>query len=204
MIIQENRDSRCLSISNAQVSGAVVLCRMGGQVLLPSVSSDLLLLPGPRGKRGPKLSILNPKSPDPLPESHCPGDPSVEVCQPDAQVYLLLWDISRHSLLTDNTLSKEQQTDPVPCRSEPQSQVQMLGSLLGPAHPPQGALLCLTLHLPGLHHLCWCCRLCSESLKTWTWTSSWTPEGMEPPQHPEPHLDQIRGGLIASLLRVLI
>ena len=97
---------------------------MGGQVLLPSVSSDLLLLPGPRGKGGPKLSILIPKSPVPLPESHCPGDPSVEVCQPNlTQVYLLLWDISRHSLLTDNTLSKEQQTDPVPCRSEPQSQV---------------------------------------------------------------------------------
>ena len=99
-------------------------CRMGGQVLLPSVSSDLLLLPGPRGKGGPKLSILIPKSPVPLPESHCPGDPTVEVCQPNlTQVYLLLWDISRHSLLTDNTLSKEQQTDPVPCRSEPQSQV---------------------------------------------------------------------------------
>jgi len=96
---------------------------MGGQVLLPSVSSDLLLFPGPRGKGRPKLSILNLKSPVPLPESHCPGDPSVEVCQPDAQVYLLLWNISRHSLLTDNTLSKEQQTDPVPCRSEPQSQV---------------------------------------------------------------------------------
>ncbi|XP_070641580.1 uncharacterized protein [Bos indicus] len=49
-------------------------------------------------------------------------------------------------------------------------------------------------------HGTWGERLCSESLKTWTWT----PEVVEPPQHQEPHLDQIRGGLIASLLRVLI
>ncbi|XP_070641588.1 uncharacterized protein [Bos indicus] len=53
-------------------------------------------------------------------------------------------------------------------------------------------------------HGTWGERLCSESLKTWTWTPSWTPEVVEPPQHQEPHLDQIRGGLIASLLRVLI
>lgn len=41
-------------------------------------------------------------------------------------------------------------------------------------------------------------RLSSESLKTWTWTPSWTPEAVGPTQHKEPHLDQIRGGLTAS------
>ena len=91
--------------------------------------------------------------PIPLPESHCPGDLSVEGCWPDTQVELLLWDLSRHSLLTDNSPSKEQQTDPVPCGLTPgdiraQGPVQTLRLCWGPAHPLQKTPFCLTLHLP--------------------------------------------------------
>ena len=123
-------------------------CRMGEQVLLPTVSSDPC---SSQGLEGRGAQAFSPESESPVlpPESHCPGDPSVEHCWPDAQVYLLLWGISKRFPLIDNTLNKEQQTDPAPQRSEPQSQVEILGSLLGPAHPPQGALLCLALHLPG-------------------------------------------------------
>ena len=38
-------------------------CRMGGQVLLPTVSSHLMLLPGPKRKGGPGLSVLDPRVP---------------------------------------------------------------------------------------------------------------------------------------------
>ena len=66
---------------------------------------------------------------------------------------MLLWDISRHSSLTDNILSKQRQTDPVPCGLTPrdvraQGQGQILRVCSGPAHHPQRALFCLALHLP--------------------------------------------------------
>ena len=149
MIIREERDLGCVSISSTQVSGAVVLSEgwLGRfsypLCYLPSCSSQ-----GLEGRGDPHFQSRIPESPVSLLESHCPGDPSVEVWRPDAQVSLLLWDISKHFPLTDNTLSKEQQPDTVPCRSEPQSQVQILGGLLGPGHPPQGSLFCLTVCLP--------------------------------------------------------
>ena len=66
---------------------------------------------------------------------------------------MLLWDISRHSSLTDNILSKQRQTDPVSCGLTPrdvraQGQGQILRVCSGPAYHPQRALFCLALHLP--------------------------------------------------------
>ena len=86
---------------------------MGEQVLLPTVSSDPCSSQGLEGRGAQGFS---PESESPVlpPESHCPGDPSVEHCWPGAQVYLLLWGIFKCFPLTDNTLNKEQQTDPAP------------------------------------------------------------------------------------------
>ena len=67
---------------------------MGEQVLLPTVSSDPCSSQGLEG-RGAQAFSPESESPVPPPESHCPGDPSVEHCWPDAQVYLLLWGISK-------------------------------------------------------------------------------------------------------------
>ena len=72
---------------------------MGGQVPpllwhLTSCSSQ-----GPRGGGTWPFSPRSQSPPIPLSESHCPGDLSVEGCWPDTQVELLLWDLSRHSLL---------------------------------------------------------------------------------------------------------
>ena len=161
MIIRENIDPRCLSISNAHISGAVVLS-VGwvGMFSYPPCHLTSCSSQGLEGRGDPSFQSWIPESPVPLPESHCPGDPSVEHCWPDAQVYLLLWGISKRFPLTDNTLNKEQQTDPAPQRSEPQSQVEILGSLLGPGHPPprepSSVWLCTSQEL---HHLCCHCRL---------------------------------------------
>ena len=38
-------------------------CRMGGEVLLPPVSSHLMLLQEPKRKGGPRPSILDPRAP---------------------------------------------------------------------------------------------------------------------------------------------
>lgn len=39
-----------------------------------------------KGRGDPGLQSWIPEPPVPLPVSHCPGDTSVEVCRPDAQV----------------------------------------------------------------------------------------------------------------------
>ena len=87
MIIRENRDPRHLSISNSQVSGAVVLSvgRVGTfsypLCYLISCSSQ-----GLEGRGNPRFYSWIPESLVSLSESHYPEDPLVEQYWSDAQV----------------------------------------------------------------------------------------------------------------------
>ena len=193
----------CVHFQHSGLRSSCTEWRVVGQVLLPPVLSPLLLLPGPRGKGGRTLLVPNPSVPcfsawislsrGPISwglAARCPG-----VLAPVGHFQTLPAHRQHPQQRAATRHSALQIWAPKPSLDPGRSSGSRTPSpgkpLLSDSVPPQ-----------GLHHLCSCFRLYAESLKTGT--PFWTPEGMEPPQHLEPHLHHTEGALTAFFLRVLI